>query len=482
MRKDDIFPAYFISLNSRHFKKDQNLSFVISPYTSGIVGIRPAERYKDTAFMSEKSNEDINEELSEVRERLIRINKKVKKFLGHKGESYVVREAGNSRAPRIFKDVSLKDIHEKLRAINTYLRDRTSAKVSITEVPHIEIPHRKTSPKKESSERLGVGLDLGTSYIVTAREVRGSVVLVKSERNAFLSVKYDKVNQSLLQELRMKYVSVGGRMYILGQSALDLSNIFNKEAQRPMKQGILNPSEVESVPMIKMLVKSLLWNPRREKEPCCFSIPSPPIDRDQDTIYHRSVFESILRGFGFQPIIVDEGYAVVLAELGYEDFTGIGISCGGGMVNICAAFRSVPAISFSISRGGDWIDKSAASVLGIPSSKVTAIKEQGMNLKNPLTREQEAITIYYKNFIQYFLKNIAEVFGKGGQTPQFKRPVHIVLAGGTTLIGDFLDVVKEELQAIDLGFSVGSVKRAEEPFTSVAKGCLFNAIYSGASG
>jgi len=429
---------------------------------------------KDMAPMPKKGNGDINKDLRRVRKKIIKINEKLKKYLEPHREPRHITETRANHQSSIFKEISPEEIRGKLHAINACLRERTGR-----EFPVSEFPHLRDSVKKELSERVGIGLDLGTSYIVAAHEVSGRIVFTKSERNAFLSVRCDKATQNLLRELRMKYVSVGGNMYILGHPALDLSNIFNREAQRPMSRGILNPSEVESIPMIKMLVKNILWGPREEGEVCCFSVPSPPIDRDQDTIYHRSVFESILRSFGFEPVIIEEGYAVVFSELGYQDFTGIGISCGGGMVNICAAFKSVPAISFSISRGGDWIDKSAASVLGIPSSRVTAIKEQGMSLNKTFGREQEAIAIYYRNFIQYFLKNMAEVFGKGAGAPRFKEPVDIVLAGGSTMVGDFLDVVKEELKSVDLGFPVGNVKIAAEPFTSVSRGCLFNAIYSG---
>ena len=149
------------------------------------------------------------------------------------------------------------------------------------------------------------------------------------------------------------------------------------------------------------------------------------------------------------------------------------------MVNICAAFKSVPVISFSITRGGDWIDKSAAIVLGMPSSRITAIKERGINIKTPATREEEAIAIYYRNYIHYFLENMAQVFGKNPNAPCFKDPVNIVFAGGSSMVAGFLDVVEEEIKTIDLGFVLDKLVIAKEPFTSVARGCLFKAIIEG---
>ena len=53
---------------------------------------------------------------------------------------------------------------------------------------------------------------------------------------------------------------------------------------------------------------------------------------------------------------INEGLAVVFSELEDENFTGIGISCGGGMCNVALAYLSIPSIMFSIPKGGDFID------------------------------------------------------------------------------------------------------------------------------
>ena len=47
-----------------------------------------------------------------------------------------------------------------------------------------------------------------------------------------------------------------------------------------------------------------------------------------------------------------------------DSFTGMGISAGGGMCNVCLAYLSVPLVSFSINKGGDYIDDATASVPG----------------------------------------------------------------------------------------------------------------------
>ncbi|HBR14193.1 MAG TPA: hypothetical protein DD723_01430 [Candidatus Omnitrophica bacterium] len=473
-----------------------------------------------------RGKELVDDELERVRKRLLKVNEKIKQYSNLQKNSRPFD--GKEYTPSndlLGKEIPIEEMHAKLHAINEYVRNRAlgkdvdppvferhsppvikrpapplkklSREIVIEPVPEIgesleesseivadetttiEIPELMTRGRKETAARLGVGLDLGTAYIVAGREVEEKKVFVKNERNAFLSVRCDQSTKELLTRLKVKYVSLQDKLYVLGSMALELADIFGRETQRSMNMGILNPSEAESIPIIKLLVQNILWPPREEGEVCCFSIPAQPIDRDQDTIYHRGVFEGILRSIGFEPMIIDEGYAVVLSELEAQDFTGIGVSCGAGMVNICAAFKSIPVLSFSITRGGDWIDKSAATVLGVPSSRVTTIKEHGMNLKNPKNREEEAIVIYYRNYIHYLLENMSRVFGKSSGTSQFKDPVDIIFAGGSSLVPGFLDVVKEEIKTAKFGFTLGKILHAKEPFTSVVRGCLFNAIEVG---
>jgi hypothetical protein len=184
----------------------------------------------------------------------------------------------------------------------------------------------------------------------------------------------------------------------------------------------------------------------------------------------------MVKKIGFEPKALIEGHAVVFAELAEDDFTGIGISCGGGMFNICVCYKSIPALSFSTARGGDWIDRNVATVLGIKASRATAIKEKGVNLLSPRNREEEAIEIYYRNLISYTLEAIKTRFESSAGMPSFPEPIEIVCAGGTSMIGGFIEVFQDEFQSIKFPIQVKNIRRAEDPLFSVAKGCLVAAL------
>ena len=51
-----------------------------------------------------------------------------------------------------------------------------------------------------------------------------------------------------------------------------------------------------------------------------------------------------------------ESHVVIQHEFRDQEYTGISITCGGGTFNVCVACKGVPALTFSTSRGGDWVD------------------------------------------------------------------------------------------------------------------------------
>lgn len=104
-------------------------------------------------------------------------------------------------------------------------------------------------------------------------------------------------------------------------------------------------------------------------------------DAEFDVLYHQQIIQGILSDLGYTPRPMNEGLAVIFSELAKENFTGLGLSFGGGMVNVCLANLSVPLISFSIARGGDWIDKQVARVVNEPISIITSFKESSLDLE-----------------------------------------------------------------------------------------------------
>ncbi|MBI4565608.1 MAG: hypothetical protein HY716_13015 [Planctomycetes bacterium] len=318
----------------------------------------------------------------------------------------------------------------------------------------------------------GRGLDVGTSNIVASVRQNDGASLYNIQRNAFLDVRSDTFTRKMLMKLGVDHIIHGEKGFVIGDPAFELANIFEKNTRRPMKDGMISPTEPEALMIERLVISQTIGKPQEVGEVCAFSVPADPIDTERNVVYHTGSIEAILRGLGYTPKALLEGHAVVFAELGSEEYTGIGISCGAGMFNICIAYKSLPALTFSTSRGGDWIDNNVAHALGLPSSQVCAVKESGVDLNRPRDRIEEAICIYYRNLIHYSLETMRQKFESAHHMPAFSRPVSLVCAGGTSMVKGFIDIFRSEFSSTNFPIEVKEIRLARDPLRTVALGCL----------
>jgi transcription initiation factor IIE alpha subunit len=332
-------------------------------------------------------------------------------------------------------------------------------------------------PKRETAVihgelKPGKGLDVGTVNLVAAASLPGGEAELRTQRNVFIDVEITAYTKAMLTKLNVPYVVQGKRMYVLGEPAFQLANVLNRRTRRPMKDGLISPKEQDALPIMKLMIGSILGEPRAQDEVCFYSVPGDPVDSDLSVAYHRDLFDAVLKSLGYKPSHILEGHAVTFAELGEDDFTGIGVSCGGGMFNVCVAYKSMPALTFSTSRSGDWVDMNVAQALGIKPEKAAQLKEQGVDLMAPKTREEDAISIYYRNLINFNVSQIAERFRAAENMPTFSEPVPVVFSGGTALAGNFIELVRDVFSKVDFPIPVKEIRLAKDALNATAKGAL----------
>jgi len=318
----------------------------------------------------------------------------------------------------------------------------------------------------------GKGVDIGTVFVKCA-DMEGEEIIFRSERNAFFEVEYAGFTKKIFDDSKIKYIIKNNKFHVVGDEALQFANIFNKETRRPLSKGVISPTEKEALPMIELLIKSVVGEPRYQDEIAYFSVPGEPLDADFDLIYHIKIVEGFLKTLGYSPRPINEGLAVILSELADKNFIGIGISLGGGVVNVCLSFMSVPIFKFSLTRAGDWIDQQVATAVDEAASRISAIKESSLDLSKEkgLNKIENAFSIYYNNLIEYVIENIKQEFNKVGGVPDIVKPT-IVLSGGTSLPRGFSQRFEQILDRLKLPFPVGEVRMATQPLKSVAKGAL----------
>ena len=187
---------------------------------------------------------------------------------------------------------------------------------------------------------------------------------------------------------------------------------------------------------------------------------------------------------GYEPEAVNEALAIIYAECGNDEHSGIAISHGGGQINICASYKLVGTLEFSIARGGDWIDLQTASAIGATVAQVLKVKEDpNFDLRHASEIDDEigqALYYHYKALIRYELQMLMKEWMKMKSQLDFPAAIPIVLSGGTASLKGFKDLWEEELKRFQsknqLPFKIKEVRMASDPLGCVAKGLIMNAL------
>lgn len=323
---------------------------------------------------------------------------------------------------------------------------------------------------------LGVGLDMGTMNIVAARRTKEGVVTNRI-RDAFLDLPAE--HRKMLKLSNVNYIEKDEDLVIVGDAAYEMANVFSREPRRPLQAGLISSGEIDALEILGVLVKHVLGEPKEKEEICYFSVPAAPVDDPtRDVVYHRGVLERIVNECGYKAYPSNEALAIIYSECAKDVFSGIAFSFGSGMTNVALAINTIEGLSFSVARGGDWIDAGAAKSVGSTQARMCSLKEKGLNLMQPADREQEALCVYYKSLIEYSLDHVAKEFIKIQSQFSLPKAIPIVVSGGTSKAGGFLEFFEQVFNDKRKKFpiEVSEIRAAREPLDAVARGLLVQSL------
>jgi hypothetical protein len=323
----------------------------------------------------------------------------------------------------------------------------------------------------------GRGIDIGTMNIVAAKQAVKGKVETSRVRDAFLDL--DAGAKKMLKLSGVNFIDRGDEgIIVVGDAAMEMANVFGREARRPLSQGLISAGEMDALEILGIMIKNLLGPPEKPGEHCFFSVPAAPVDEERDVVYHQGVFDRIVTECGYTATPSNEAMAIIYAETAKDGFSGLGISFGSGMCNIALAINGIEGLTFSVARGGDWIDGGAAKATGSTSSRMCAVKEKGIDLLAPKTREEEALALYYKALVVYCIDHTAAEFAKIADRFALPKAIPIVVSGGTALAGNFLPFFEQVFETKRKRFpiEVSEIRQASDPLNAVARGLLIQAL------
>ncbi len=327
-----------------------------------------------------------------------------------------------------------------------------------------------------------IGFDVGTYNLVScSRNSEGDLVYNK-EVNAFVEVSLEKpfvFNMMKKSGVPLIERTDANMAYALGEAAINMAYTLNCDLKRPMKDGCVNPKEKDAFQIMNIMIHSLIPELKHDKTILYYTVPANAINEQTDADYHAKILDAIFKayespeGYKLDARPINEGMTLIYSDLEEKMFTGVGVSCGAGMVNVAFGLFGVEVFSFSIVNSGDWIDQQAAKATG---ESVVFINKEKTKIdleKEPETLVERAIKAQYEIMIQKTVQGIKEGFIKHeDKKARLEQPVDIILAGGTASPKGFDVLFKKIFQEANIPINLGNVIRPKEPVLSVAKGCL----------
>jgi actin-like ATPase involved in cell morphogenesis len=328
-----------------------------------------------------------------------------------------------------------------------------------------------------TDSRTLIGLDIGTSRIVAARQEDGEQIF-DTQLNAFVSIPFTKLTQASLEKEGIPHSVTDGQIVVFGNESAKLADLLGREIRRPMTRGVLNPNEAESLPQIEKMIETLIGRADANPAKVCFSVPAPAAGSDDNLTYHEATVRQVLSKLGYHDAAaVNEGLAVIYSELEDSNYTGVGISFGGGLCNVALAYMSVPVLTFSVPKAGDFIDSSAASVTGELTNRIRITKEETFHFNGHFSdKTMQAINVYYDDMIHTVVNALREALQNTKTLPRLGRAVPLVLSGGGVMPKGFRERFEEALKAAALPLPITEVRIAKDPLQTTARGALIAAI------
>lgn len=367
--------------------------------------------------------------------------------------------------------------------IDALLGEEGNKNESNVEVKQESKQEIKQESKQEIKFKPGVGVDVGTSNIVVARQTEDGTFVNRFHRDMLYPLEVSEEAADLLDRSDYLYVKVDNKYYVVGEDALKLVNAIGKgSVVRPMKDGILNPSLKESSDLLFYIIKAVVSDPIVENEPLRFSCPANPVNVDADNSFHKMILQNFFTKLGYDAKPVNEamciGYdcnPIMKEDEGEVPLSGICASFGGGMVNVALTYKGLELNSFSVTKSGDDIDEKVSKVTGISSNKIIRIKEKDLDLsKNDMSdRVKAALTIYYDEMINRVIHLISKEFIK--RSSEVEGEIEVVVAGGSSMPKGFCDKFEDNLKKSDIPFNIYKVRHSDSPFNSVSQGACIRA-------
>jgi hypothetical protein len=298
-----------------------------------------------------------------------------------------------------------------------------------------------------------IGLDLGATQFRSLRRHNGRLVGRACDA-LYAPLANTSAHRRLLERDRVPFVDGNEDLLILGPAAKEWSRLLDAPAVPLLPDGRLSAHDDAARELLAFALDAVLPAARSPGEVCCVTIPGEhlPVDASPE----RELILPHIRQCGYEPVILGQGMAIVLAELEESQFSGVGISLGASQCEFALAVSGREVARCSIPWGTSDLPN-AARIGNDGDLRV---------LSSPVVCD----------FLVELLLESGDRIAQHDGFRVLTQPVSLACAGGLTQARGFDQILQQAWRRAAWPIQLKGIRIAPDPTYTVARGCLIRAL------
>lgn len=291
---------------------------------------------------------------------------------------------------------------------------------------------------------MSIGLDLGSTQFRSLRR-HGQRLVGRNCPCAYVMIADTATNRRMIERDELPFLELDRELILIGDAAIAWSDQAPVAVRALLPDGKLPADDGLARELLAFLIDAVLPSATFPNETCAMTIPGE-LFPDEPGI-ERDYFSQLVKLRGYEPVIIGQGMAAVLAELGDAGFSGIGISLGASQCEFALVHCGAEQARCSIPWG------------------TADIEEQGA------TENDRVIT----DFLVELLIEAGMRINMHDGFRVVSRPVSIVCSGGLAQRADFEQHLQMAWQRAAWPIPVRALRVAPDAMYTIARGCLIQA-------
>ena len=193
-----------------------------------------------------------------------------------------------------------------------------------------------------------------------------------------------------------------------------------------MADGLLNPRERAAMSVIEAILKQMLPKAATKGEALAFSVPAPAAGKDAELTYHEASMRRVFEGYGYDAMAINEGLAVVFAELENDNFTerhrDLVWRRHVSQRRALPSCRSRRSCSASPTHRAAKLHRRVGRVCAPGRAGDTGQADQGRGTRSlaraPKSKHEKALQIYYEDLIHSLVGALKQSLNRAEQLPR----------------------------------------------------------------